>query len=113
MNHVIDDKWHNIAYGMTCFCVFGGPSVNNVQRLDKLIDENFTFVVNNGIRLYPEASMMAVADNRPVRKFFEKPDGQFDLIKRRSQGSGNITVNYEGNLIDDKPDLIKIIGSQR
>ena len=52
INFKLDNRFKNIANGMTAFCIFGGPSTNQVKNIDELIKNNFTVVVNNGIKFY-------------------------------------------------------------
>ncbi len=107
---LIDDRWYNIAEGYTGFCLFGGPSAKQLENLDELIKNNITVVINNGIQVYPNATMFLSADNRPVRKYFEELTGSFKLFHKH--GFQQTEIKYDGELLNKK-DIIKIIISQK
>ncbi len=105
----MDERWHNIAVDYTAFCLFGGPSAKQLENLDELIQNNITIVINNGIQVYPNATMFLSADNRPVRKYCEALSGSFKLFHKH--GSQQTEIKYDGQLLN-RHDIIKIIISQ-
>lgn len=106
----MDERWHNIATDYTAFCLFGGPSAKQLDNLDKLIKNNITIVINNGIQVYPNATIFLSADNRPVRKYCEELTGCFKLFHKH--GFQQTEIKYDGQLLNKK-DIIKIIISQK
>ncbi len=114
----INEKWKGIAKGHTAFCILGGPSVNQVKDLDKIIENNFTIVANRQIEKYPNASMYVTADSSIAREFFE--EGDFFLhkfkggkiLKNQSHFNYDETplwVKGKRNILNINPNLIKII----
>jgi hypothetical protein len=97
----LDDRFKNIADGVTAFCIFGGPSVENVVEIDNLIKNNFTVVVNNGIKFH-KPDMFVSADNVIVREFFE--DNEFTV--HRFTG-GKLFKNASNFSYDEKPIVIQ------
>jgi len=115
----INEKWKDIAKGHTAFCIFGGPSSNQVKDIDSLIKNNFTLTVNHNIKRFPNVDMFITADNPIAREYFE--EGEFfihkfkggKLLKDRSQfrfDDTPIWVQGKRNVIEQNPNLIKVIG---
>ena len=71
MEFCVNKNWKNIAKGHTAFCIFGGPSSNQVKDINKIIENNFTVTVNHNIKRFPNASMFITADNPIAREYFE------------------------------------------
>ncbi len=101
MNYNFDSRFKNIADGMTAFCVFGGPSVQQVVDLEKIIDNNFTIAVNYGIKFY-KPDLYVSGDNQIVREFFE--DDEFILHKFIG---GKLLKNQAGFDYDETPITIQ------
>lgn len=114
----INSKWKSIAKGHTAFCILGGPSVNQVKNLDKIIENNFTVVANRQIEKYPNASMYITADSCIAREFFEKDEfflHKFKggkILKNKSHFNYDETpiwVKGKRNILLKNPNLIKVI----
>jgi hypothetical protein len=114
----IDSSWKNIAKGHTAFCILGGPSVNQVENLQDIIQNNFTITVNHNIKTYPNCDMYITADNSIAREYFE--DKEFCLFKftggklLKNQAGFNyseepIWVQGKKYIIEQNPNLIKVI----
>lgn len=117
----IPNNWKDIAKGHTAFCIFGGPSSNQVENIDEIIQNNFTVTVNHNIKRFPNADMFITADNPIAREYFEKEDffiHKFEggkLLKDKSQFKINnspIWIKSKRDIILQNPKLIKIIACQ-
>lgn len=118
MEFCVNKNWKNIAKGHTAFCIFGGPSSNQVKDINKIIENNFTVTVNHNIKRFPNASMFVTADNPIAREYFEDKEfflHKFEggkLLRNQSQFNFNsdpIWVKGKRDIISQNPDLIKII----
>lgn len=118
MSNYIDSSWKNIAKGHTAFCILGGSSVNQVENLQDIIQNNFTVTVNHNIKTYPNCDMYITADNSIAREYFE--DKEFCLFKftggklLKNQAGFNyseepIWIQGKKHIINQNPNLIKII----
>ena len=100
-NYNLDNRFKDIADGMTAFCIFGGPSVEDVIDIKKIINNNFTVVVNNGIKFY-KPDMFVSADNVIVREYFEN----CEFTVHRFTG-GKLFKNSSNFGYDEKPIIIE------
>lgn len=118
-NYFFDDRFSNIAKGKTAFCIFGGPSVKNVDNIDYLIENNFTVTVNKNIVSYPNVDMYVTADNMLTRLYFEKDDFFLHKFRNGKMTRTRAMLDYdleptwfksERFVIEKNKNLLKIIG---
>ena len=114
----INNNWKNIAKSHTAFCILGGPSVNKVKNLKKIIKNNFTITVNNNLRLFPNIDLYITGGNSITREYFEEKEFclyKFDggkLLKNQSAFNYSKPTWIKGkrNILLQNPNLIKIVG---